>query len=264
MGSVACRTGAETNAPSNDNTGAAGKASAGGETKTPVYGYEVVNVWPHDSQSFTQGLLFHNGTLIESAGQYGQSSLRRVELQTGKVLKKVEVPPQYFAEGVALFGDKIYQITWEHGKGFIYDAETLEKTGEFRYDGQGWGLATDGESLILSDGTSQIRFLAPSNFRVSRTITVNEDGRPVREINELEYIKGEIWANVWHEDRIARIEPKTGKVVGWVDLKGLLPANERGGSEAVLNGIAYDAAGDRLFVTGKLWPKLFEIRLKPK
>jgi glutaminyl-peptide cyclotransferase len=257
-GGGACRTGAESGAPANVTAVNSPAPDAG--AKTPVYGYEVVNVWPHDPQAFTQGLIFHDGALIESAGQYGESTLRRVELQTGRVLKKVDVPPQYFAEGVALLGGKLYQLTWEHGRGFVYDAETFEKTGEFRYDGQGWGLTTDGESLILS----QLRFIDPNTFRVTRTAQVTDRQAPVRELNELEYVKGEIWANVWHQDRIARIEPKTGKVVGWIDLKGLLPASEEVGAEAVLNGIAYDAAGDRLFVTGKLWPKLFEIRLKPR
>jgi glutaminyl-peptide cyclotransferase len=265
-----CRTGAGSNtAPTNaPAAGANSTATNGGATgppaQPPVYRYEVVNVFPHDSASFTQGLIFHDGLLIESAGQYGASTLRRVELATGKVVKRVAVPPQYFAEGVTLLGGRLYQLTWEHGRGFIYDVETFEKVGEFRYDGQGWGLTTDGTSLILSDGTSRLRFIAPEDFRVTRAVNVADAGRPVRELNELEYVRGEIWANVWHEDRIARIDPATGRVVGWVDLSGLLPQREKASGEAVLNGIAYDADGDRLFVTGKLWPKLFEIRIKPR
>jgi len=267
-----CRTGEGSNSRKADagsnvpasNGGPGRDAAAGPPARASVYGYEVVNAFPHDSKSFTQGLLFRDGALIESAGQYGASSLRRVDLATGKVLKKVDVPAQYFAEGVALLGGKLYQLTWEHGKGFIYDVETFEKTGEFKYEGQGWGLTTDGESLILSDGTSRLRFIAPDDFRVRRSVSVTDAGRPVRELNELEYVRGEVWANVWHDERIARIDPATGRVVGWVDLSGLLPERERAGGEAVLNGIAYDEQGDRLFVTGKLWPKLFEVRIKPR
>ncbi|HZI18903.1 MAG TPA: glutaminyl-peptide cyclotransferase [Pyrinomonadaceae bacterium] len=262
-----CRTGAGSNtAPANAPGPAAtnGGPTAGPPARPPIYGYEVVNVFPHDPGSFTQGLIFHGGALIESAGQYGVSSLRRVELGTGKVLKKVAVPPQYFAEGLTLMGGRLYQLTWEHGKGFVYDVETFEKTGEFHYDGEGWGLTTDGQSLILSDGTSRLRFISPDDFRVTRAVNVADGGRPVRELNELEYVRGEVWANVWHDERIARIDPATGRVVGWVDLTGLLAPRERQSGEAVLNGIAYDAEADRLFVTGKLWPKLFEIRVKPR
>ena len=231
----------------------------------PIYGYEVVNAWPHDEEAFTQGLVFHDGKFLESTGQYGRSTLRRVEPKTGKVVQQVEVPGQYFAEGLTLFGGKIYQLTWQDRKGFIYDPETFRLTGEFRYDGEGWGLTHDGESLILSDGTSQIRFLDPQTFRVRRTINVTDGGRPVRELNELEYVRGEIWANVWHHERIARVDPRTGRVVGWIDLAGIIPRAElHDPEEGVLNGIAYDAAGDRIFVTGKLWPKIFEIRIKRK
>ncbi len=230
----------------------------------PVYGFEVVNTFTHDPQAFTQGLIFHDGSLIESTGQNGKSSLRRVELKTGKVLQKVDVPGLYFAEGMTLFNGRIYQLTWQNHKGFIYDPSTFAKQGEFRYDGDGWGLTHDAESLILSDGTYQIRFLDPDTTAVKRTISIYDQGQPLREINELEYVKGEIYANIWHEDRIARIDPQTGRILGWVDLTGLLPAGSVTNEEAVLNGIAYDEVGDRLFVTGKLWPKLFEIRLKQK
>jgi len=238
-------------------------ARPGGET-VPTYGFEVVNTWPHDAGAFTQGLIFHDGALVESAGQYGESSLRRVELKTGKILKKVDLPPQFFAEGVTLLGGKLYQLTWENKRGFVYDPKTFEKKGEFRYDGQGWGLTHDGQSLILSDGTNQLRFIDPETFRVTRTISVTDGGRPLRDINELEYVRGEIYANVWHDQRIVRLDPQTGKILGWIDLAGLIPRAELSDEEAVLNGIAYDAAGDRLFVTGKLWPKLFEIKLKQK
>lgn len=231
--------------------------------EVPVYGFEVVHAWPHDASAFTQGLVFHDGVLFESTGLYGRSSLRRVELQTGKVLKKIDVPAQFFGEGLALFRGKLFQLTWTNQKGFVYDPESFEKVGEFRFDGQGWGLTHDEQFLIMSDGTNQIRFIDPSSFKVRRTISVFDRGAPLRDLNELEYVRGEIFANVWHEDRIARIDPQTGKITGWVDLSGIISRSElRTDEDAVLNGIAYDAAGDRLFVTGKFWPKLFEIRLK--
>ena len=248
-----CQTGAITNLP-------AEKAS--GKEAIPTYGFEVVNVWPHDRDAFTQGLVFRDGKLLESTGQEGRSSLRTVELETGKVLKKVDVPSPYFAEGITLLKGKIYQLTWQHQQGFIYDQWTFEKIGTFSYQGEGWGLTNDGESLIESDGSNQIKFIDPSDFHVSRTIAVLEGRTPVREINELEFVRGEIYANLWHDDRIARIDPKTGRVSGWINLKGLLSGSEIRDEEAVLNGIAYDEINDRLFVTGKLWPKLFEIRLK--
>ena len=266
LGAPGCRSEPGTNAAPADgsaNANARGGAQAEAE-RVPTYGYEVVNTWPHDAESFTQGLVFYEGALLESAGQYGESSLRRVELKTGKVLEKVEVPRMYFAEGLTVFDGKIYQLTWQHNKGFVYDPQTFKKVGEFRYDGEGWGLTHDGESLILSDGTNQLRFIDPKTFEVRRSISVFEKGKPLRELNELEYGKGEIYANVWHKDSIARIEPRTGKIVGWLDLKGIIPRSELSDEEAVLKGIAYDEGGDRLFVTGKLWPKLFEIRLKEK
>lgn len=225
-------------------------------------GYEVVNVFPHDSGAYTQGLVFDDGKLIESTGQVGRSSLRRVQLETGDVLQRVTVPPPYFAEGLTLFNGKIYQLTWQDQIGFIYDASSFSKIGEFKYYGEGWGLTHDGESLILSDGTDRLRFIDPTTFQVKRMVNVLDHGVPVRELNELEYVNGEIFANVWHEDRIARIEPQTGNVSGWIVLKGLIPAGELSDEEAVLNGIAYDERNQRLFVTGKLWPKLFEIRIK--
>jgi glutamine cyclotransferase len=232
-----------------------------GKQPTPIYGYEIVHVWPHDREAFTQGLVFNDGKLLESTGEVGRSSLRRVELETGKVLQKVEVPPPYFAEGITLLKGKIYQLTWQHQLGLVYDAWTFEKIGQFNYQGEGWGVANDGQSLILSDGSSHIRFLDPDNFQVRKTIAVFDGSQPVSEINELEYIHGEIYANIWHADRIARIDPQTGHVVGWINLAGLLSPGEVQDEEAVLNGIAYDEASGRIFVTGKLWPKLFEIRV---
>lgn len=247
------------------NSAANSNASRGPSTAgVPVYGYEVVNTYPHDPDAFTQGLVFDGGQFLESTGLEHHSTLRRVELQTGKVLQKVDVPGFFFAEGMTLFGGKIYQLTWRGMKGFIYDPKTFEKTGEFKYEGEGWGLTHDADSLILSDGTDEIRFLDPNTYAVKRTITVADAGRAVEELNELEYVKGEIYANVWHNNRVARIDPADGHVKGWIDLSGLLKPGDVTNEEAVLNGIAYDEQGDRLFVTGKLWPKIFEIKLKQK
>ena len=227
--------------------------------RVPVYTYEIVNVYPHDASAFTQGLVFHQGFLYESAGHYGQSNLRKVELETGRVLKRTEVPAQYFAEGLALFNGRLIQLTWQERTGFIYDQETFQQLGTFSYTGEGWGLAHDGKSLILSDGTNQIRFLDPNTFQVQRTITVRDRGQAITRLNELEYVNGEIFANIWYTDRVARINPADGSVVGWIELNGLLTPQD--GSRAdVLNGIAYDSATNRLFVTGQWWLKLFEIR----
>jgi glutaminyl-peptide cyclotransferase len=245
-------------------TGAVANNSPANNASAPRYGYEIVNTWPHDKDAYTQGLVFKEGKLLESTGQEGRSSLRRVEPETGKVLKKVDVPRPYFAEGITLLKGKIYQLTWQHQLGFIYDAESFEKLGEFSYRSEGWGLTNDGSSLILSDGTNRIRFIDPSNFKVTKTISVLDGSNPIASINELEYVHGEIYANIWHKDQVARIDPQTGRVVGWIDLTGLHALSETGDGEAVLNGIAYDESSDRLFVTGKLWPKLFEIRVKQR
>jgi glutamine cyclotransferase len=228
----------------------------------PRYGYQIVNIWPHDSNAFTQGLILTDGKLLESTGQEGFSSLRSVELETGKILKKVDVPPPYFAEGIALLNGKIYQLTWQQHAGFIYDSQSFERVGQFNYEGEGWGLTTDGQSLILSDGSNRIRFIDPAGFRVTKTITVLDANTPVQELNELEYVQGEIYANVWHDNRIATIDPQSGRVTSWIDLTGLMPEGELQDPEAVLNGIAYDQTNSRLYVTGKLWPRLFEIKVK--
>jgi glutamine cyclotransferase len=235
-----------------------------GNGAVPLYGYEVVHSWPHDPAAYTQGLVCHDGKLLESTGRVGQSSLRRVAIESGQVVQRIEVSPPYFAEGITLLNGKIYQLTWQHQLGFIYDAWTFEKLGEFHYQGEGWGLANDGRSLILSDGSNRIRFIDPANFEVRKTITVVAGRAAVNELNELEYVKGEIYANIWHTDRIARIDPRTGAVVGWIDLAGLLDRGEVSDEEAVLNGIAYDENNERLLVTGKLWPKVFEIHLTRK
>src|SRR6478609_2678371 len=230
----------------------------------PVYTYEVVNVMPHDPAAFTQGLLYSDGVLLESTGLNGHSSLREVELKTGRVLRQVEVASDYFAEGLALLGDRLFQLTWLDKKGFVYDRATFRREGEFAFAGEGWGLTTDGHWLILSDGTDRLRFLDPVTFEVKRTLDVVLADHPVTRLNELEYVRGEILANVWGDNYIVRIDPVTGKVTGIVDFAGLLAAEDRTPTSDVLNGIAYDAAGDRLFVTGKRWPKLYEVRLKRK
>ena len=228
------------------------------------YTYEIIKTYPHDPAAFTQGLVYHQGDLYESTGLNGQSSLRKVELQTGKMLKRIDVLPQYFAEGLALFNNRLYQLTWITNKGFIYNLDSFDSAGaigNFSYTDEGWGLTHDGHSLIMSDGSNRIRYLDPETFQVQRTLTVQDNGTAIRQLNELEYIKGEIFANIWQTDRIARIDPQTGRVTGWLNLAGLLSPEDRARPVDVLNGIAYDEAGDRLFVTGKLWPKLFEIRL---
>jgi glutamine cyclotransferase len=234
------------------------------ESKAPIYTFEVMRAWPHDRAAFTQGLEIHQGSLYESTGGNGTSSLRQVELETGRVVRKVDVPSQYFAEGLTVFQGKIYQLTWQSHKGFIYDLGSFQMLGEFAYEGEGWGLTHDDRSLIMSDGTNRIRFLDPVNFETQRAIKVYDEDRPLMKLNELEYIKGEIYANIWETDWIVRIDPQSGKILGWIDLKDLLSPSDRSVQTDVLNGIAYDGAGERLFVTGKLWPKLFQIRLKKR
>jgi glutamine cyclotransferase len=230
----------------------------------PTFGFEIVQSWPHDPQAFTQGLLYRDGKLYESTGVVGQSSLRAVALETGQILRRRDLARPHFGEGLALFGGNLYQLTWESRVGFIYDAATFQPMGEFSYSGEGWGLTDDGASLILSDGTSTLRFLDPVTFEVRRTVTVTDGGRQISQLNELEYVNGEILANVWKDDLIARIDPATGHVTAWIDLTGLLSEEDRQGKEDVLNGIAYDAANSRLLVTGKNWPRLFHIRLVPR
>jgi glutaminyl-peptide cyclotransferase len=226
------------------------------------YSYQIVNTFPHDRKAFTQGLVFLDGKLIESTGLNGQSTLREVDLPSGRVLRQIPVSDNYFAEGLAVLGGKAYQLTWQAQKGFVYDEATFHLEREFSYTGEGWGLATDGHWLILSDGTPQIRFLDPATFKVGRTIQVSLGDKPVNELNELEYIQGEIFANVWQTDYVVRIDPASGAVTGVIDFTGLLPPVDHDATTDVLNGIAYDSTADRLFVTGKFWPKLFEVRLR--
>jgi len=227
------------------------------------YTYAVVNVYPHDPGAFTQGLVYADGVLYESTGLNGRSSLRRVALQTGEVLQRRELAPEFFGEGLALFNDRLIQLTWQNNTGFVYDVDSFELLQTWAYPTEGWGLTHDGTHLIMSDGSAVLRFLDPHTFAVQREVTVTDAGRPVAQLNELEYINGEVFANVWTTDWVVRIDPRTGRVVGWVDLSGLLTPDERAAAD-VLNGIAYDSQGGRLFVTGKLWPKLFEIALVPQ
>jgi glutamine cyclotransferase len=227
-----------------------------------MYTYRVVNTYPHDPSAFTQGLVYHDGHLFESTGLHGESTLRKVRLETGEVLERRALDATYFAEGLTAWQDRLVQLTWQAGRGFVYDLASLDVVRTFEYTGEGWGLTHDGTQLLMSDGSSTLRRLDPGTFAERGRLAVRDRGSPVGQLNELEYVRGEIWANIWQADRIARISPETGDVIGWVDLAGILPAGERLQADAVLNGIAYDEAGDRLFVTGKLWPKLFEIRVE--
>jgi len=234
------------------------------QSAVPLDTFRVVHVYPHDPNAFTQGLIYVDGHLYESTGRQGQSSLRMVEVESGRVLKKCDLPSEYFGEGLTDWGSTLVQLTWTSGKGFVYDRSSFKLLRTFDYQGEGWGLTHDEKSLILSDGTPTLRFLDPETFRVLRRLDViDEHGQPVENLNELEFIRGEIFANIWHEDRIARISPRTGRVLGWVDMTGLRQQAGATGQEAVLNGIAYDAKTDRIFVTGKLWPRLFEIKIVP-
>lgn len=227
----------------------------------PVYGYRVLNTYPHDPDAFTQGLVYKDGLLYEGTGRYGESTLRQVRLETGEVLQSRELPAEYFGEGITLYGDEIFQLTWQSNVGFIYDKSTFELLREFNYPTEGWGLTHNGRCLIMSDGTNVIYFRDPESFAEIGRLQVYDNNGPVIQLNELEYVEGEIYANVWQTDRIARISPDTGQVTGWIDLTGLLDTVTVTTVVDVLNGIAYDAQGDRLFVTGKLWPALFEIEL---
>ena len=275
---MADSTGTDTSAASSDSTGATtpdstdqassdtSRATPPSDTTdtnmVPVYGYRVVNTYPHDPNAYTQGLVFIDSTLYEGTGLYGQSSLRRVRLETGEVLQSRPLASRYFGEGIAAVGDSVFQLTWRSQAGFIYRRGDFEPIGQFTYPTEGWGLTWDGTRLIQSDGTSTLYFRDPRTFAEVGRVTVVDLAGPVQRLNELECIEGEIYANVWTTDWIARIDPSTGRIVGWIDLTGLLDPSERRDSDAVLNGIAYDAPNKRLFVTGKWWPKLFEIEIK--
>ena len=231
----------------------------------PVYGYVVKESYPHDPQAFTQGLVFKDGVLFESTGLNGHSSIRKVQLETGKVLQKQDIDSAHFGEGIAVVGNDIIGLTWTSHIGFVFDIKTFKLKRTFNYPGEGWGLAHNGQYVFMSDGTSAIRVLHPTTLAEVRRIDVTADGAPVARLNELEWVEGEIFANVWGTDTIARIDPTSGHVTGWIDLSGLLEPRWKGIRNAdVLNGIAYDAKAHRLFVTGKLWPRLFEIELVRK
>lgn len=229
----------------------------------PVYKYFVKNTYPHDPRAFTQGLLYKDGHLYESTGQNGQSSLRKVDLTTGRVLQREMLDASVFGEGITDVGDEIMALTWTSQTGYVYDLKSFKLKRKFQYQGEGWGLASDHKYVYMSDGSSAIRVLDPKSMKELRRFNVTAEGKPIDRLNELEMVDGQLFANVWGADVIARIDPASGKIVGWIDLTGLLPANQRGtdNPDAVLNGIAWDPRGKRLFVTGKLWPKLFEIEL---
>ncbi len=245
----------------------------------PVYGYEIIKTYPHDPKAFTEGLVYSDGFLYESTGQEGKSSLRKIDLETGKVLQKFDLPPQNFGEGISIVNGKIYQLTWRDGLCRVFDAKTFKLVKELHYQGEGWGLATDGSALYMSQGTHVIKVLEAETFKQAQTVPVmREDGKPLMNINELEWVKGEIWANVWHSETpdilgkpnyIARIEPATGKLLGWINLAGISPDDQAKGNdpydakaENTLNGIAYDPIKDRIFVTGKNWKNLYEIKIR--
>jgi glutamine cyclotransferase len=238
-------------------------ASAPAQTTTlPVYAFVVKHSYPHDPQAFTQGLFFKDGFLFEGTGLRGQSSIRKVQLETGKVLHKRDIAEEFFGEGITPVGDDIAALTWTSHVGFVYDGKTFAMKRRFNYTGEGWGLATDGANVYMSDGTPAIRVLDPKTFAETRRIQVTAEGRPIPSLNELEWVEGQLFANIWGTDVIARIDPASGKVVGWIDMTGLKdPKWESMGTDDVLNGIAYDPKKHRLFVTGKRWPKLFEVEL---
>lgn len=227
----------------------------------PVYGYTVVHTYPHDTGAFTEGLFWLHGYLYESTGTLGRSTVRKVDLASGEVVQQRHLDQRHYGEGIVAWKDKLIQLTWKSGTGFIYDLESFKPVGEFTYAGEGWALTLDGRHILMSDGSSQIRVLDPDTLKELRRIDVTLDGQPVRNINELEWVKGEIFANIWLTDRIVRIDPTSGHVVGIIDLAGLAPTDTRDPADDVLNGIAWDARGERLFVTGKRWPHLYEIRL---
>jgi len=240
-------------------------AAATAAVPVPVYDYEVVHTYPHDTHAFTEGLFYLNGVLYESTGLEGQSTIRKERLETGEVIQKIEVPPQYFGEGIVNWKQRLVSLTWKTEVGFVYDLASLRMQRRFHYPGEGWALTQDGKHLIMSDGSADLRLLDPETLGEVGRIHVTYAGKPVPNLNELEWVKGEIYANVWQTNVIVRIDPKSGGVVGVVNLEGLLqPSEQVRGQTDVLNGIAYDARHDRLFVTGKNWPKLFEIRLRKR
>lgn len=235
-----------------------------GRSQTPEYTFKIIRDYPHDPAAFTQGLVYHDGFLYEGTGLNGQSQLRRVRLETGEVLQHMDLPDEYFGEGIAIVKNKVIQLTWRSHIGFVYNLADFKLLRQFSYPGEGWGLTSRDNELFMSDGTADIRVLDATTFKEKRRFTVRDGAAPIDQLNELEFVEGELFANIWQTDRIARISPQTGKVMGWIDLTGLLSPIYRRQDGAVLNGIAYDSTHKRLFVTGKLWPKIFEIELAPK
>jgi glutamine cyclotransferase len=236
-----------------------------GPSGVPEYGYEIVHTYPHDPGAFTEGLFYLDGLLYESTGLEKQSSIRKVKLETGEILLKKDLADQYFGEGIINWKDRLIELTYTTQVGFIYDLAGFQLQKLFEYKGEGWAMTQDGKQIYMSDGTPEIRMWDPETLKETGRITVRDQGQPVKYVNELEWVKGEIYANIWQTDRIARIDPATGNIVGWIDLKGLMSSSDQGSAQVdVLNGIAYDAKGDRLFVTGKKWPKLYEIRVKKR
>lgn len=233
-------------------------------TKAPVYTVKIINVYPHDREAFTQGLFYHEGFLYESTGLHGKSSLRKTDLKTGKIIKKIALPDQYFAEGITLHKNKIYQLTWTNQLMFVYDSGNFKRIRAIKYSGEGWGITSDGQKLFMSDGSAKITCRDPDTFAVKSVLHVADGKTVISGINELEYIGGEIWANIFMEDIIARISPSTGEILGWVDLTPLYSMMNKYEGIDVLNGIAYDEKKERIFVTGKYWPYIFEIRIKKR
>jgi glutamine cyclotransferase len=233
------------------------------DATAPAMGYAVVAEYPHSTSSFTEGFFYLDGLFYEGTGMPSHSQLLAIQPETGKVVRSFDLPSQYFGEGIVDWGDKIYEWTWTSHIGFIYDRATFKPVGHFEYAGEGWGMTHTSTELVTSDGTATLRFRNPATFEETRNIIVRDGETPISQLNELEWVHGSIYANLWHSDLIARIDPADGHVLAWIDLSGLLPATERTNPEAVLNGIAYDAEHDRLFVTGKLWPKVFEIKVVP-
>jgi len=259
-----CRGEASTpQASAGDAVRAADSTKPAAPTSVGTYSVTIVNQYPHDATAFTEGIEWHDGALYESTGLVGTSWVRR-QLLGGNVLAQAKLPAPYFGEGITVFRDTVYQLTWKNGVGFKYDARTLARRGRFTFSGEGWGMTHDAHSLIMSDGTNVLRFLNPATLRVERALTVTAQGMDVPRLNELEMIHGEIWANVWQVPEIARIDPQTGHVIAWVDIAPLIPKTTPGDTIDVANGIAYDSTGDRIFVTGKLWPTLYEIRVGPR
>lgn len=235
--------------------------SSSGQEFVVLYSYRIIETYPHDTGAFTEGLVFDNDVLYESTGEWGSSSLRRVNLESGDVLQKVELADDFYGEGLALVDDSLIQLTWRNGVGFVYDESSFVLVGNFSYPAEGWGLAYDGNRLIMSDGSSNLYFLDPYSFERTSQISVHDGDSSVANLNELEYINGDVYANIWLQQKIAIINPVTGQVKGWIDLSGIYQSSD---PNAVLNGIAYDSQNDRLFVTGKNWPNLYQIQITPK